>query len=196
MRVLVVSVAAAVSACTVQPGEPAADAGPGALPTSQPPAPARAQSIQGRWQVERVDGAAPVINIAGYAPVVTIGADRIHFQSQCIYADWTYRRSGEVLTTSTYFEPGSGMCARGLAPGENAIEAAFAKAERVLEGPGDTLLVEGGGHRLELRRTELSSDGRIGLANLTGEWRVGGIDGGEFNEAYGLALSGNERELW
>lgn len=31
---------------------------------------------------------------------------------------------------------------------------------------------------------------------LTGEWRVAGIDGKDFNENYGLALSASEREIW
>jgi hypothetical protein len=34
------------------------------------------------------------------------------------------------------------------------------------------------------------------VATLAGEWRVAGIDGAEFNEPYGLALSANEQELW
>jgi hypothetical protein len=34
------------------------------------------------------------------------------------------------------------------------------------------------------------------VASLAGEWRVAGIDGAEFNEPYGLALSGNGDELW
>lgn len=31
---------------------------------------------------------------------------------------------------------------------------------------------------------------------LAGEWRVAGIDGADFNEAYGLALSADAREIW
>lgn len=31
---------------------------------------------------------------------------------------------------------------------------------------------------------------------LAGEWRVAGIDGKDFNESYGLALSASEREIW
>lgn len=32
--------------------------------------------------------------------------------------------------------------------------------------------------------------------SLAGEWRVAGIDGAEFNEPYGLALSGSATQLW
>jgi len=31
---------------------------------------------------------------------------------------------------------------------------------------------------------------------LAGEWRVAGIDGAEFNESYGLALSASDTEIW
>ena len=34
------------------------------------------------------------------------------------------------------------------------------------------------------------------VTSLAGEWRVAGIDGADFNEPYGLALSGNAQELW
>lgn len=197
MRTIAIVVAAALSACTVQPDIGDAGASPATEPAaSAPDAPIAAPRIEGRWQVARVDGAPPVINIAGYAPVVTIGADRIHFQSQCIYANWKYARSGDKLVTSPHFEPVSGMCARGLAPGETAIEAAFGNVERISHAPDGTLYVEGGGHRLELERTELAADGLIGIRNLAGKWRVAAIDGADSGGGYTLALNGSERELW
>lgn len=196
MRVLALAIAAALAACTAQPDGAETGASSTGTPVPAPSPTVAALSIEGRWKVERVDGAVPVINIAGYAPVVTIGADHIHFQSQCIYAVWTYQRTGEALATATYYEPGSAMCARGLAPGETAIQDALTKAQRISRGADDTLVIEGAGPRLELRRTELASDGRIGVASLSGEWRVAGIDGAEFNESYGLALTGSARELW
>ncbi|QZH74043.1 MAG: hypothetical protein JY451_09770 [Erythrobacter sp.] len=36
----------------------------------------------------------------------------------------------------------------------------------------------------------------VPVDTLAGEWRVAGIDGAEFNEAYGLALSASEDEIW
>lgn len=33
-------------------------------------------------------------------------------------------------------------------------------------------------------------------ASLAGEWRIAGIDGKEFNEPYGLGLSGDASEIW
>lgn len=34
------------------------------------------------------------------------------------------------------------------------------------------------------------------VETLAGEWRVAGIDGRDFNESYGLALSADERAIW
>jgi hypothetical protein len=34
------------------------------------------------------------------------------------------------------------------------------------------------------------------VTSLAGEWRVAGIDGTDFNEAYGLALKGDGERLW
>lgn len=34
------------------------------------------------------------------------------------------------------------------------------------------------------------------VGTLEGEWRVAGIDGGDLNEGYGLALSANVEEMW
>ncbi len=107
--------------------------------------------ILGKYVVKYVDGAPPVINIKGYEPTITIGEKRIHFQSQCIYADWTYARNGDAISTKTYFVPGSSMCARGLAPGETAIQDSFDKA-RTIRRTSEGLHLEGAGNRLELHR--------------------------------------------
>jgi hypothetical protein len=34
------------------------------------------------------------------------------------------------------------------------------------------------------------------VTSLAGAWRVAGIDGGSFNESYGLALRGDADKLW
>jgi hypothetical protein len=59
--------------------------------------------IIGKYVVTYVDGAAPIINIEGHEPTITITRERIHFQSQCIYADWTYERDGETISTTPYY---------------------------------------------------------------------------------------------
>lgn|GEM_PF-6834596 len=78
MRLVYALPALAMAACTALPDRAGAE--PAATERS-------IEGIEGRFIVATVDGAAPVINIAGHQPTVTIDARRIHFQSQCIYAD-------------------------------------------------------------------------------------------------------------
>lgn len=108
-------------------------------------------AITGTYVVKLVNGAAPAINIEGREPTITIGAQRIRFQSQCIYADWTYERDGEDISTKSDYEPGSAMCARALAPGEAAIQNSLDKASTIRRA-GERLYLEGGGYRLEAHR--------------------------------------------
>lgn len=112
---------------------------------------ARENDIIGTYIVTHVNGTPPIINIEGHEPTVTVSPGRIHFQSQCIYADWTYKREGDGISTEHYYEPGSAMCARALAPGETAIQNIFDKA-RLIRRTEAGLYVEGDGHWLDLQR--------------------------------------------
>ena len=155
MRLILALSALAMAACTTQPGRTEPDPPrTEAVSLDNVAAP----SIDGRFVVVAVDGAPPLINIEGHEPTVTIAGDRIHFQSQCIYADWTLERSGEKLSAKPYYEPGSGMCARGLAPGETAIQDAFTGLAAISPTASGDLIVEGGGHRLALRRSPRRSN--------------------------------------
>jgi hypothetical protein len=101
--------------------------------------------------VELVNGAPPAIDFEGHEPTITISSQRIHFQSQCIYANWTYERDGEAISTKRYYEPGSAMCARGLEPGETAIQDGIDEAVTVRRSR-EGLQLGGGGYRIELHR--------------------------------------------
>jgi hypothetical protein len=151
------------------------------------------QDILGEYTVVFVDGAPPVINIAGYEPTITIGRERIHFQSQCVYADWTYERNGESISAEPYYVPGSAMCARGLAPGETAIQNAFGSIELIRPVRGG-LYIEGGGHRLQLRRIVSQAEIASRAVDLTGAWRVAALDGVRTNEP--IALMADHEQIW
>jgi hypothetical protein len=155
----------------------------------------RQDNIIAEYIVTYVDGATPTINIKGHEPTITIGKERIHFQSQCIYADWTYQRDGETISTKPYYEPGSGMCARALAPGEIAIEDGIKGAKTIRQIRGG-LYLEGGGHRLELRRMVDPATLATRAVNLAGEWRVAELDGEQIQKPYRIALSANHDQIW
>lgn len=146
-------------------------------------------NIDGRYIVTAIDGEPPVINIAGYNPTVTIAGPRVHFQSQCIYADWTLTQTAGGVRATPYYEPGSAMCARGLAPGESAIEDAFSGLSAIAPTPMGGLQIAGGGHTLELRRAPSDK-----TASLVGSWRLESIDGRRV--ATPIELEGDAQRLW
>ena len=124
------------------------------LACSPPPqvAESHREDMNGRYVVTAIDGKPPVINIAGHDPTVTIDGSRVHFQSQCIYADWTLDRTADGVRAKPYYEPRSAMCARGLAPGETAIQDAFNGLRAMFRTSDGGLRVEGGKYRVGLRR--------------------------------------------
>lgn len=195
MRALILAAAATAGAC----GAPMPEAGSAPVGGNEVVAPAAEKGMQdgiiGKYVVTYVDGAPPTINIEGHEPTVTIGKERIHFQSQCIYADWTYERDGETISTKPFLEPGSGMCARGLAPGEIAIQAGFREASTIRRIRGG-LYVEGKAHRLQLRRLIDQASVASRAVDLAGEWRVAELDGEEIDKRNGIALSANHEEIW
>ena len=182
------ALAFALAACAPEAGDAPGSGDAPAVATAR-------DDILGTYVVKYVDGAPPIINIEGHQPMVTIGEDRIHFQSQCIYADWTYERDGEAISTEPYYEPGSGMCARGLAPGETAIQDAFGAADTIRRIRGG-LFLEGGGHRLELHRVADEASKANRAVDLAGEWRVAAIDGRALDTGHGVALKADYEQIW
>jgi hypothetical protein len=136
---------------------------------------AQEYDIEGRYIVAYVDEAHLVIGIKGSQPTVYIQDGRLHFQSQCIYADWTYRREREAIDTDTYYQPGSAMCARGLTPGEKSIQTKISAADTVRRVRGGLYLAgPRGSVQLEqlIEPTELARR----AVDLRGAWRVTAID--------------------
>ncbi len=111
----------ALFACAPAPGDDAA------ANATQAPA---ARGLEGEYVVTHVNEADPAPGLRDEEPTVTIAADRIHFQSQCIYQDWSYTRDGEDIQTGPFrYDEPPAMCARGLAIGETAIIEAIGAAE-------------------------------------------------------------------
>ena len=138
-----------------------------------PTAPER--PIVGNYVVEYVDEAAPVIGIDGSEPTVTIGADRIHFQSHCVFEDWRYTREGETIATGMW-QAAQEMCARALAPGEEAIIAAIGAADTVRHVPRG-LWLSGAGGTVQLRFVPSAEDLASRAVDLSGSWTVTTLDG-------------------
>lgn len=185
--VMTVTVGATLIACS-----PSAGSG-----DAQEDVPAEAvRSIEGTYVVTFANGEKPLINIAGHEPTLTITGDRIHFQSQCIYDDWSYRLDGEAIRTGEWDYKGDmAMCARSFAIGELAIIKAIDSAETVRFVPHG-LWLSGEGGTIQMRLVPSAEDLASRAVDLTGEWRVAGIDGKPLDTSYGIALSADFYGIW
>lgn len=157
-----------------------------------------ARSIEGTYLVTHVNQAKPLIGIDGHEPTVTISADRVHFQSQCIYENWAYTRDGESIETGPWDYGGEviAMCARALAPGEEAIIAAIREADTV-RFVAHGLWLSGDAGTVQLRFVPSETDLASRAIDLTGEWRVAGIDGLQASGEFGpIALSADWDSIW
>ena len=165
----------ATAAC--QPAQPPAQ--PLVVEREAEPAPASVApgNPLGEYEVAVIDGIAPE-PVSGQPMRVSIGPSRIHYGSQCVYADWTWRIAEGAIATERYHQPGLAMCARGLSDAERALEATLDGATRYTVRPDGGLLVEGGGHTLLLaRHPSRPIAGPIReAARLTGEYRLVSLD--------------------
>ena len=178
---LVILAALAMAACS--PAEREAPAG--AAPTETA---ASAIGMEGEFVVTHVDGAPYEQGFTGHDPRVTIGPDRIHFASQCIFADWTYIQQDGAIETESYYEPGTAMCARGLTVGERAVQDAFAAATEVGTSE-DGLVFSGGGRSVQVKRLVGLVGQQVSAEDLPGEYRVAGIDGRDVSLGHAITLS-------
>lgn len=157
------------------------------------------RSFEGQYVVTYVNEAAPEIGIEGSEPTVTVSAGRIHFQSQCIYRDWSYSRNGTEIETGRYTYPETGglvgMCARGFMPGEEAIIAALSEAKEVRFVPHG-LWFSGEKGTVQMRRVPSAEELASRAVDLTGEWRVLSLDGKALEEGDAIALSADWSGIW
>ena len=156
------------------------------------------RDLAGTYVVTFVNEEAPLIAIEGHEPTVTISADRVHFQSQCIYHDWSYARDGETMETGPWDYGGKlvGMCARGLAPGEEAIIAAIDGADTV-RFVAHGLWMDGDGGTIQMRFVPSEEQLARRAVDLTGEWQIMELDGRPLGSEYGpISLTADWNSVW
>lgn len=160
----IVVVGLALAACTAEPG---------AIPQAETEAASR--PIVGDYVITYVNEAPPVFGIEGTQATVTIDAERIHFQSQCVFDDWRYTREGEAISTGIW-QASQEMCARALEPGEEAIITAIGAADTVRHVPRG-LYLSGTGGTVQMRFVPGAADLAGRAVDLSGSWRVAALDG-------------------
>jgi len=153
---------------------------------------------------DRLSGEYRIIRIGDHIPqpgheegmLVTISADRIHYRSECIYADWEWRVERGVIYTDRYAEPGAAMCARALSDDELAAEGVFDSVRDWTVGVYDGIAIHGPRDTLVLRPLSQEEDNAVfSMEDLVGEYRVAGIDGMPLDGNMGIALSISESRI-
>ena len=189
MHRLLVCVAFVLAACSPAPSEPPA-------PDVRTLAEAKVrEDMTGRYRVVAVNGEEISGDFEGLDPVVTISGSRIHFQSQCIFADWTVERDGAEVATKRYYEPGSAMCARASTRNEAAIQQAFDEAtllRRIRSG----WQFEGGDKSVVLHRVLSEEELARRAVDLSGRWRVVSLDGEAMRDDRKIELSADHEQIW
>ncbi len=173
----------AAAACTPQGKAPGSDASGQAADPGQ----GEAYNLRGQWSVSRIAGKSLdfVISFTGSAQALT-------WQPACAGQTLSYRTSGDML--EFYRVPRDEpqiVCEIGY-PEDlprllDALEGRWNVSE---QDNGDLRLTRGARHMVLEKGAGGSS------ISLAGEWRVAGIDGEDFDEPHGLALSADEEEIW
>ncbi|MBH5321652.1 hypothetical protein [Aurantiacibacter sediminis] len=191
MRILWFAAPLGLLACTPAP----ASGDIGGDTAGEPAADLEFRSIHGTYVVNYVNEAEPMIGIAGHEPTVTIDAERIHFQSQCIYENWSYERDGENLETGPWDYGGDPieMCARGVAAGEEAIIAAIDGADTV-RLLADGIWMSGRGGNVQMGFEPDAEDRAARAVDLTGSWTVQALDGEDLSP--GIAVEVSWFSIW
>ena len=184
MRVMPVILVAALAACAPQGSEPAPGGGDAATAPMQAGQP---YDLRGEWSVARLNGQPLDTRIP-----FTASSDTFTWEPACAGQQIAYRTvDGRI---EFYQPPREGeriVCDIGYPePLPRVIEGLEGRWDVEQKGNGNLVLTRGE-TRLELEKAPAQPQ-----VSLAGEWRVAGIDGREFNESYGLALSADESELW
>ena len=171
------------TACAPQaeaPGSPAGGAGTSAPRTDT-------YDLRGKWSVSRLGG-----RTLSHRIELEGSADALTWQPACAGQGISYRTSGDGLE---FYQPPRDepqfVCKiaypQALPQVINALEGRWQVAEHA---NGDLRLTRGD-ETITLEKLPVDM-----VETLAGEWRVAGVDGREFDEPYGLALSASESEIW
>ncbi|QYU69348.1 hypothetical protein J4558_04170 [Leptolyngbya sp. 15MV] len=95
----------------------------------------------------RVAGAGGLEVDLDWAITLSITADRIALQSQCVTPSWRYAYSDGAISTEAIPMP---ICERALAPVEQAAIDALDGATTVRRSPANAVVLEGAGRAITL----------------------------------------------
>ena len=145
--------------------------------------------LSGKWVIARIDGRALPHPIA-----LTGRSDSLVWEPDCAGQTISYRASGSGIEFYRRAPEGDGLpvvC-------EIAYPQDLPRVLDALEGRWSVSRADDGGVVFSRKgaRIALQPASAAAPTTLAGEWRVAGIDGEDFDEAYGIALMADEHEIW
>ena len=150
---------------------------------------AQVRDLSGEWVIARIDGQPLAQPIA-----LTGRRDSLVWEPECADQTISYRASGTGIEFYRPEPEGEGervVCEIGYPQDLPRVLDALEGRWSVSQAADGGVVLSRSGARITLEPATAGAP-----ATLAGEWRVAGIDGEDFDEPYGIALSADEHDIW
>lgn len=163
----------------------ACDAAP--APESSKAGSASAFPLAGRWTISRIDN-----ELSARIPL-TAGDGQIFWEPSCAGFSLFYSRQGNAVTfRAPGWEGQRTVCLPGVPDGlMKVMQGLEGRWSANVAGAGDIILRNAAGEQITLEEPRPRLEG-----DLSGEWRVAGLDGEALDLPHGIALSADESAIW
>lgn len=176
-----------VSACVGPAGQTGADGARAAAAANNTPDAASLPDLSGKWLISSIDGQALPHPIA-----LTGRGDSLVWEPDCAGQSISYRAAGSGIEFSPpERDREQVVCEIGYPQDLPRVLDALAGRWSAVEAADGSVVLSRAGASIALHPATPAAP-----TTLAGEWRVSGIDGEDFDEPYGIALSADEHEIW
>ena len=177
----------ALTACVGPSMQDRGEAPPAATTPDSRQDAAQVRELAGKWVIARIDGRSLQQPIA-----LTGRGDSLVWEPECAGQTISYRASGSEIEFHRPRPDGEQVVCEIGYPQDlpRVLDALEGRWSASLAADGGVLLSRDGA-RIALEPANAGAP-----ATLAGEWRVAGIDGEDFDESYGIALSADREEIW
>ncbi|MEL7685205.1 hypothetical protein AAG594_12780 [Citromicrobium bathyomarinum] len=176
-----------VSGCVGPSGQAGEDGARAAAAANGAPDAALLPDLSGKWVIARIDGRALPHPIA-----LTGRGDSLVWEPDCAGQSISYRAAGSGIEFARPERDGEQVvCEIGYPQDLPRVLDALQGRWSVAQAADGSVMLSRAGASIALHPAIPAAP-----TTLAGEWRVAGIDGEDFDEPYGIALSADEHEIW
>lgn len=175
------------TACVGPAGQSGEDGPRAAAAANGAPDAASLPDLSGKWVIASIDGEALPHPIA-----LTGRGDSLVWEPDCAGQSISYRAAGSGIEFSLpERDREQVVCEIGYPQDLPRVLDALAGRWSVAQAADGSVVLSRAGPSIALHPATPAAP-----TTLAGEWRVAGIDGEDFDEPYGIALSADEHEIW